>query len=30
METKGKFNIKMINKSEYRDKYFDEGYNFMC
>lgn len=29
METKGKFSIKMINKSNHREKYFDTDYNFL-
>lgn len=29
METKGKFSIKMINKSNHREKYFDSDYNFL-
>ena len=29
MEMKGKFSLKMINKSEHKDKYFDSDYNFL-
>lgn len=29
METKGKFTIKMLNKSFHREKYFDDDYNFL-
>lgn len=29
METKGKFNLKMLNKSEFREKHFDEDFNFL-
>lgn len=29
METKGRFNIKMLNKSEFAEKYFDSDYNFL-
>lgn len=28
IETKGKFSNKMLNKSEFRFKHFDEEYNF--
>lgn len=29
METKGKFSIKMLSKSEFRDKHFDADFNFL-
>lgn len=29
METKGKFSMKMINKSEFKEKHFDGDYNFL-
>jgi serine/threonine-protein kinase PRP4 len=29
METKGKFSIKMINKSIFKDKHFDNDLNFL-
>ena len=30
METKGKFSMKMIKKSEWKEKHFDNDYNFLC
>ena len=30
METKGKMTMKMINKSNFKEKYFDNDYNFLC
>lgn len=30
METKGKFSIKMLSKSEFREKHFDNDFNFLC
>lgn len=29
METKGKFSNKMLGKSVFRDKHFDEDFNFL-
>lgn len=29
METKGKFSIKMLNKSSFREKHFDDDHNFL-
>lgn len=29
METKGKFSNKMLRKSVFRDKHFDDDYNFL-
>lgn len=29
METKGKFSIKMLNKSVFRQKHFDDDHNFL-
>ena len=30
MQSKGKFSMKMINKSEWKEKHFDSDYNFLC
>jgi|LakMenEpi03Aug12_release.lakeMendotaPanAssembly.Ray.scaffolds.fasta_scaffold4056033_1 hypothetical protein len=29
METKGKFNVKMLKNSNFRDKHFDNEHNFI-